>query len=69
MNIFDFYRQEFHSATASMTGATAAIAAPAVIDIITRIAIGIAVGVGTWVATKTISFLLNRFRKNKCKLD
>lgn len=69
MNIIDFYRQEFHHATASMTAATAAIAAPAVVDILTRILVGIAVGVGTWVATKTISFLLNRFRKNKCKSD
>jgi len=68
MGLIDLYRQEFHSATASMTGATAAIAATAVIDIVTRIAVGVAVGVGTWIATKTISFLLTKW-KNKCKLD
>lgn len=69
MNVIDYFRQEFHHTTASLTGATAAIAAPAVVDLLTRIIVGIAVGVGTWIATKTISWALNRFRKNKCKSD
>lgn len=66
MNIIDLYRQEFHHATASLTGATAAIAAPSAIDILTRIGVGIAVGVGTWVVTKTISLILGKI---KCKSD
>lgn len=68
MNIIDLYKQEFHSSTAALTGAAAGMSIP-VVDILTRIVIGIAVGTGTWVVTKTIAFLLNKFRKNKCKLD
>lgn len=68
MNIIEFWRQEFHSTTASLTGAAAGIALP-IGDILIRIGIGIAVGTGTWVVTKTIAWALNKFRKNKCKLD
>ncbi len=68
MNIIEFFRQEFHSTTAALTGAAAGMSIP-VVDIITRIGIGIAVGTGTWIVTKTIAYLLNKFRKNKCKLD
>jgi len=68
MNIIELWRNEFHSGTAALTGAVAGMAIP-VVDIVTRIGIGIAVGVGTWICTKTIAALLNKFRKNKCKLD
>ena len=68
MSLIELWRQEFHASTASLTGAVAGMAVP-VVDILTRIGIGIAVGVGTWCATKTISYLLNKFRKNKCHLD
>lgn len=68
MNLLELWRQEFHASTASLTGAVAGMTIP-VVDIVTRIGIGIAVGVGTWIVTKTISHFLNKFRKNKCKLD
>jgi hypothetical protein len=67
MNLIELWRQEFHSGTAALTGAAASVAIP-VVDILTRIGIGIAVGVGTWIVTKTIAALLNKFRKNKCDL-
>jgi len=68
MSIIEFWRNNFHTATASLTGATASAALP-IGDILTKICIGIAVGVGTWITTHTIAWVLNRFRKVKCKLD
>lgn len=65
MNVIEFIKQEFHQTTAALTGAVAGMTIP-VVDIITRIGIGIAVGVGTWCVTKGISFILGKI---KCKSE
>lgn len=68
MNLFDFVKQEFHQTTASVSGFTAAAFAP-LSTWIERIVIGLAVGVGTWCITRSISWAFAKLKKAKCDCD
>jgi Na+-transporting NADH:ubiquinone oxidoreductase subunit NqrE len=63
-SMINFIYQHIHSTIAAIIGASSTMMLPTY-DFISKIIIGLIVGVGTWIITKTLSYIFNKLR-NKC---
>ena len=60
--IYSFFNYHIHSTTAAVSGGTVAVLSP-IQDWLSRAALGIVVGVGVWILTRTLSYLVKRLNE------